>query len=66
MADKSILKTYISLIIVIVLWVSIWAITDSFGRIYLKTHGDRIRFYSMVAIAASAVLVIFFPGEMCL
>ena len=61
---KSVLKNYIALIVVIILWVAVWALADTLGEKYLKTHDNKIKFYSLVAVFSSIILVVFFPGDM--
>jgi uncharacterized membrane-anchored protein len=62
----SLATDYLALILVIVLWVSVWALADTIGKLYLKTHQDRIRFYVVVAIVVSAILLKFFPQHLFL
>ena len=63
---NSLLKNYIALIVVIVLWVAVWSISDSLSKIYLKNHSNKIIFYGLVLAISSFVLIYFFPENMSL
>ena len=60
----SIIKNYTGLLIVIVLWIAIWSISDTLGKKYLKTHEQKMFTFVCVAIIASAILIIYFPNQM--
>jgi len=65
MAD-SLAKSYVAMILVIILWVAVWSLAEAVGGIYLRTHTDKIRFYGGVACATSLILIMFFPQHMFL
>ena len=64
--EGSLLANYIALVLVIILWVAIWSIADDLGKMYLRTHSDRLLFYGATAAATSLMLLLFFPSHMFL
>ena len=61
---SEIFKNYIALLVIIILWVSIWAIADSVSKLYMRSHTDRIKFCVIIAVVASVILLVFFPSSM--
>jgi hypothetical protein len=65
-AMASLLANYVALIVVIILWISVWSMAEVVGREYLKTNTDRMKFYTTAAAAASVTLILFFPQHLYL
>jgi|LakMenE01Jun11ns_1017448.scaffolds.fasta_scaffold9734269_2 hypothetical protein len=64
---NTILKNYVGLVVVIILWVCIWSFVDATSKLYFKEHHTkRIRFMFIAIIVFSVILIQFFPEQMML
>lgn len=63
----SILKSYLGLVVVIVLWVCIWSFIDAASRKYFKKDFHKRMMWMIIAIVIfSFILIEWFPEQMML
>jgi fumarate reductase subunit D len=62
----SLLSNYVALILVIILWCSMWSLAETLGKKHLQTHAGKLKFYGSTVAVTSLLLVTFFPQHLFL
>lgn len=62
--SSSVLKSYLGLVIIILLWICIWSLFDDISKKYLKDKNHKNIIILLFAIFLSVILVVFFPDQM--
>ena len=63
---QTVLKNYLGLVIIIILWVAIWSLADTFARSLLKKTGHKVLFMTTTIAISSFVLIKWFPEQLAL
>lgn len=63
---ETVIKKYLGLIIVIILWVAVWALWDDIARWYFKRHSDKMVVIGTTIAITSFLLINYFPEQLSL